>query len=91
MQIGSMIGTVMVANVFFVIIPVQKKLVAACENVVFGLRICSFKALFAKNLCSCVTDIMLFVLFPEEDCSAVGTAFLVGDISPVGCLIFSNV
>ena len=30
MQIGSMIGTVMVANVFFVIIPVQKKLVAAC-------------------------------------------------------------
>lgn len=32
MQIGSMIGTVMVANVFFVIIPVQKKLVAACEN-----------------------------------------------------------
>ena len=29
-QIGSMIGTVMVANVFFVIIPVQKKLVAAC-------------------------------------------------------------
>ena len=31
-QIGSMIGTVMVANVFFVIIPVQKKLVAACEN-----------------------------------------------------------
>ena len=33
MQIGSMIGTVMVANVFFVIIPVQKKLVAACENV----------------------------------------------------------
>ena len=32
MQIGAMIGTVMVANVFFVIIPVQKKLVAACEN-----------------------------------------------------------
>ena len=32
MQIGSMIGTVMVANVFFVIIPVQKKLVTACEN-----------------------------------------------------------
>ena len=32
MQIGSMIGTVMVANVFFVIIPVQKKLVDACEN-----------------------------------------------------------
>ena len=32
MQIGSMIGTVMVANVFFVIIPVQKKLVEACEN-----------------------------------------------------------
>ena len=31
MQIGSMIGTVMVANVFFVIIPVQKKLVDACE------------------------------------------------------------
>ena len=30
MQIGSMIGTIMVANVFFVIIPVQKKLVAAC-------------------------------------------------------------
>ena len=29
-QIGAMIGTVMVANVFFVIIPVQKKLVAAC-------------------------------------------------------------
>ena len=29
-QIGSMIGTIMVANVFFVIIPVQKKLVAAC-------------------------------------------------------------
>ena len=27
-----MIGTVMVANVFFVIIPVQKKLVAACED-----------------------------------------------------------
>ena len=32
MQIGAMIGTVMVANVFFVIIPVQKKLVAACED-----------------------------------------------------------
>jgi len=32
MQIGAMIGTVMVANVFFVIIPVQKKLVSACEN-----------------------------------------------------------
>ena len=32
MQIGAMIGTVMVANVFFVIIPVQKKLVAACEK-----------------------------------------------------------
>lgn len=32
MQIGAMIGTVMVANVFFVIIPVQKKLVAACET-----------------------------------------------------------
>ena len=30
MQIGSMIGTIMVANVFFVIIPVQKKLVTAC-------------------------------------------------------------
>jgi len=30
MQIGAMIGTIMVANVFFVIIPVQKKLVAAC-------------------------------------------------------------
>ena len=29
-QIGSLIGTIMVANVFFVIIPVQKKLVAAC-------------------------------------------------------------
>ena len=32
MQIGAMVGTVMVANVFFVIIPVQKKLVEACEN-----------------------------------------------------------
>ena len=32
MQIGAMVGTVMVANVFFVIIPVQKKLVDACEN-----------------------------------------------------------
>ena len=32
MQIGSMIGTIMVANVFFVIIPVQKKLVAACVD-----------------------------------------------------------
>jgi uncharacterized membrane protein len=30
MQIGSMIGTIMVANVFFVIIPVQKELVTAC-------------------------------------------------------------
>ena len=30
MQIGSMIGTIMVANVFFVIIPVQKQLVSAC-------------------------------------------------------------
>ena len=32
MQIGAMVGTVMVANVFFVIIPVQKKLVDACAN-----------------------------------------------------------
>ena len=32
MQIGAMVGTVMVANVFFVIIPVQKKLVEACET-----------------------------------------------------------
>ena len=32
MQIGAMVGTVMVANVFFVIIPVQKKLVEACEK-----------------------------------------------------------
>jgi len=30
MQIGAMLGTIMAANVFFVIIPVQKKLVAAC-------------------------------------------------------------
>jgi uncharacterized membrane protein len=30
MQIGAMLGTIMTANVFFVIIPVQKKLVAAC-------------------------------------------------------------
>jgi uncharacterized membrane protein len=30
MQVGAMIGTIMVANVFFVIIPVQKKLVVAC-------------------------------------------------------------
>jgi len=30
MQIGAMLGTIMAANVFFVIIPVQKKLVSAC-------------------------------------------------------------
>jgi uncharacterized membrane protein len=30
MQIGSMLGTIMAANVFLVIIPVQKKLVTAC-------------------------------------------------------------
>ena len=32
MQLGSMIGTIMVANVFFVIMPVQRKLVQACDN-----------------------------------------------------------
>ncbi len=32
-QIGAMIGTIMVLNVFFVIIPSQKQLVKACvEN-----------------------------------------------------------
>ena len=31
-QIGAMIGTIMVANVFFVIIPIQKKLIQACTN-----------------------------------------------------------
>jgi len=32
MQLGAMLGTIMAANVFFVIIPVQKLLVKACED-----------------------------------------------------------
>jgi uncharacterized membrane protein len=32
MQLGSMLGTIMAANVFFVIIPVQKVLVKACQD-----------------------------------------------------------
>ncbi|MFP6775192.1 MAG: urate hydroxylase PuuD [PS1 clade bacterium] len=32
MQLGAMLGTIMVANVFFVIIPVQKLLVKACQD-----------------------------------------------------------
>lgn len=31
-QLGAMMGTIMAANVFFVIIPVQRTLVNACEN-----------------------------------------------------------
>ncbi len=31
-QLGAMIGTIMVANVFFVIMPVQRKLVQACDE-----------------------------------------------------------
>jgi uncharacterized membrane protein len=32
MQLGAMLGTIMVANVFFVIIPIQKLLVKACQD-----------------------------------------------------------
>ena len=32
MQLGAMLGTIMAANVFFVIIPVQKLLVKACQD-----------------------------------------------------------
>jgi uncharacterized membrane protein len=32
LQVGAMLGTIMAANVFFVIIPVQKVLVRACED-----------------------------------------------------------
>ncbi len=32
MQVGAMLGTIMAANVFFVIIPVQKVLVKSCED-----------------------------------------------------------